>query len=209
VRTPRRGTARGINPQGSQRNHQASPNRAPRRDFGPSAMLFSDPSPSCEDQASAGFLKLRMAAAARAANGLFWADSRVAQALLHRCVTTMRTRAIQLLTLVLCVTLAGGAQACICDRLELIAAEKAGSHACCPSDSTSMPHERCHEREGIVAVAVPKVSTVAPAADFTLVSTAPITLDPVTTTAIRSQPTVADIVPQLRDLHHLFTQLTE
>ena len=69
----------------------------------------------------------------------------------------MRTRAIQLLTPVLCITVGGGAQASLCSRFVHDPSEQARAHACCPSDSSPAPRERCYECEPVAAV--PMAST--------------------------------------------------
>jgi hypothetical protein len=123
----------------------------------------------------------------------------------------MRTRAIQLLTFALCLTLAGGAQACLCERLQRIAAEKADAHACCPAHSTPISKQHCHDCDLIAAV--PNAATSAPATELGALSTSPIAPNSLgATLATRSQSPITDdvpIPPNLRDLHHLFTQLTE
>ena len=122
----------------------------------------------------------------------------------------MRTRAIQLLTLVLCITLGGGAQACLCTRVVHGPSERPKAHACCPSDSSPTPRERCYECE--LVAAVPMASTTVPVRECPLLMTSPAAVNAGATDPAASHSAIDDhsvFRPQLCDLHHLFTQLTE
>jgi hypothetical protein len=121
----------------------------------------------------------------------------------------MRNRAIQLLTLVLCLSLAA-AQACACRTTAGAPRSAAGAHACCPSDSAPSPADPC---EGCrIDVAAPKSVDSTPASDFAPVFTSAIENHSLALVAARMAYLVADdvpIPPLLRDLHHLDTQLIE
>jgi hypothetical protein len=121
----------------------------------------------------------------------------------------MGNRAIQLLTLVLCVALAG-AQACACREPANTATGAASSHACCTSDPAPPSPDGCQDCQDLIAL--PKAADVTPAAThFTPLGTPVIenhSLAPVITRA--GYPLLDVRVPaMLRDLHHLNTQLTE
>ena len=123
----------------------------------------------------------------------------------------MRPTTIQVLTFVMCLTLGGGggARACLCWVQSFAAPVEATAHGCCqPSEKLPAPSERCHECD--VVAAVPKAAVLVAAPTVLLPATSSTAL-PVSV-ATRSQSVVADgllIPPLLRDLHHLFTQLTE
>ena len=122
----------------------------------------------------------------------------------------MQTRAIQLLTFVLCLTLAGGAHACLCNGLQRIAAKKPNAHTCCPVHSTRAETHRCHDCD--LTAAIPKAPTLTPAPELSALLPVGQTAASLATLATHSEPLNAEeipISPHLRDLHHLFIQLTE
>jgi hypothetical protein len=126
-------------------------------------------------------------------------------------VTIMRTQLINFLTLTLCLTLTGAAQACLCHRSH--AAVPAAGHPCCKSDSAPAPtRERCSDCQLLVAT-VPDRASAIPTADFAPAFTLNISDDlppaPLARFAVDPIASGSDLPPLLRDLHHLFSQLTE
>ena len=122
----------------------------------------------------------------------------------------MPTRAIHLLTVALCLTLAGGAQACLCNGLQRTVAKKADARACCPANSTPAPNHRCHACD--LTATISKATAPASATELDALLSPPHSSNSPATPATHSQSITGgeiSISPNLRDLYHLFTQLTE
>jgi hypothetical protein len=123
----------------------------------------------------------------------------------------MRRCILQLLTWALCLSI-GAAQACACGESRRRGApDKTDSHACCTSDPSPKPPERCPDCD-LLVVATPKLADALSAGAFAPALTSVLESHSLVLMTARAAYRVADDVllpPLLRDLHHLGTQLLE
>ena len=118
----------------------------------------------------------------------------------------MRNRPVQTLIFALCLGLVAAQAACGARRSP---GEADQTHACCTSDPSPAPVERCQACEAIVAV--PKLAKMSGGIDAApaVLSKTHVATAVLVTTRTRCVARALDLPPLLRDLHHLSTQLTE